>query len=210
MHFSYTILLILITVAVSLYAYEKRDFMDKLLFKPYAVAQSPKEYYRFITSAFIHLDFLHLLFNMMVLYMFGELLEKTFAYRYEHKGLYYFALLYFGGALFSHLPVYFKHRNDPYYASLGASGATSAVVFAFIGLFPVESQMGFFFLPIRLPAIVFGVLYLVLEYYLSKRGGTNIGHDAHIGGAIFGLVFVMAIDPDNFHEFIDQIQHWGR
>lgn len=209
MHFSYTIFLIVITVIVSLYAYEKRDLFDKLVFRPYDVVRSPREYYRVLSHAFIHVDFLHLLFNMMVLYMFGELAEKIFVSWYLQKGLYYFVLLYFGGALFGCLPGMIKHRNNPNYSSAGASGATSAVVFAIIGLFPTEGGMGFLFIPVYLPPIVFGIVYLLMEYFLSKRGGTNIGHDAHIYGALYGFAFVMLIDTDNFKHFVDAIRHWA-
>lgn len=209
MHFSYTILLIIITVLVSFYAYERRDLMDKLLHKPYAVAQSPREFYRLLSHAFIHADLLHLIFNMMVLYYAGTGLEEYFVAVYGRKGLYYFVLLYFGGALFSCLPSQVKHRANPYYSSLGASGAVAALLFAVIALAPITSQMGLLFLPVRMPGIVFGAVYLLAEYYLSKRGNTNIAHDAHIYGALYGFAFIMLIDSDNFYNFIDQIKNWG-
>lgn len=210
MHFSYTILLIIVTVGVSLYAYEKRDLFEKLAYKPYLVATGPKEYYRLLSHAFVHADLIHLLFNMMVLYYCGETLEKYFALYYGKKGLYYFVLLYFGGALFSCLPSQAKYRNEPFYSSIGASGATSALLFAIIALAPTAGNISFFFIPVPMPPIVFGVIYLALEYYLSKRGGTNIAHDAHIYGALFGLGFIFLIDSDNFYNFIDQVKHWRR
>lgn len=209
MHFSYTLLLIVVTVAISLYAYENRNLLERLSHKPYAVAHSRSEYHRLLSHAFVHADLIHLLFNMMVLYYFGEFLEAHFAQDYGQKGLYYFVLLYFGGALFSCIPSQVRQRNNPHYSSIGASGATSALVFAMIGLYPTESSMGFLFIPVRMPSIVFGVIYLALEYFLSKRGGTNIAHDAHIFGALYGFAFVMLIDKDNFQHFIYQLQHWG-
>jgi membrane associated rhomboid family serine protease len=145
---------------------------------------------------------------MIVLYWFGEPLERYFAASYGQKGLYYFVLLYFGGALFSCLPSQAKHSKNPYYSSIGASGATSALVFAYIALSPTV-PFEFLFLPgVKLPAIIYGGIILVAEYYLSKRGGTNIAHDAHIYGALYGFAFIMLIDTENFHEFIYHIQHW--
>lgn len=209
MHFSYTLLILLVTCGVSFFAYEKRDWFERLSYRPYAIKHGKGEYFRFLTYAFVHADLIHLVFNMMVLYYFGQLLEQYFQIRYEGVGLYYYMLLYFGGALFATLPALYKHKDNFMYSSVGASGATSALVFSFIALFPVE-PLGLMFVPVRLPAIVFGIIILIAEYYLSKRGGTNIAHDAHIYGSIYGFVFTMLIDKENFSNFLEQVQSIGQ
>lgn len=205
MTFSYTLLLLGVTVAVSFYAYDNRSWFEKLSFRPYSIKHNRGEAYRFLSYAFVHADLLHLVFNMMVLYMFGELLERHFYLVYGKLGLYYFILLYFGGALFATIPGFIKHRNNIVYTVVGASGATSALVFSYIALEPVN-KLGLFFLP-GIPAIVFGILILISEYYLSKRGGTNIAHDAHIYGSIYGFLFTLLIDRDNFSQFILKLEH---
>jgi len=205
-HFSYTILLISVTSLISFYVYENRSWFDRLSFRPYDIKRNKGEAYRFITHAFVHADFIHLMFNMMVLYMFGDLLEKYFFDMYGAKGLYYYVLLYFGGALFGTLPAFGKHRDNIMYTSVGASGATTALVFSYIAFFPTH-KLGLMFSPIQLPAIVFGVLILVAEYYLNKRGGTNIAHDAHIYGALYGFAFTLLLDREIFSHFINELKH---
>lgn len=206
MNLTFTIFLILITVGVSFYAYDNRQWMDRLIFSPYAIKQNKKEWYRIITHAFIHADIFHLLFNMMVMYSFGEAMEYYFKFTFGSKGLYYYCLLYFGGVAFAVLPSMVKHSNNPFYASLGASGGTSALLFAFIALRPFEEGPRFMFFSVPMPSIVFGILFLVIEYLLMKRGGTNVAHNAHIFGALFGFCFTLLIDLDNFNAFIIQLQ----
>ena len=206
MHFSYTILLITITSLISFYAYDNRSWFDRLSFRPYEIKRNKGEAFRFISHAFIHADFVHLLFNMLVLYMFGELLERYFFDMYGQKGLYYYVLLYFGGALFGTLPAMAKHKDNIMYTSVGASGATTALVFSYIAFFPTH-RLGLMFIPIQLPAIIFGVLILIAEYYLGKRGNTNIAHDAHIYGALYGFAFTLLLDHEILSNFINQLKH---
>lgn len=205
MTFSYTLLLVVITSAVSLYAYENRTWFERLEFRPYRIKHGRGEQYRFLSYAFVHADFMHLLFNMFVLYMFGNLIEGELVYLYGNKGLYYYILLYFGGTLFAAIPSMVKHKDNVFYAVIGASGATSALVFSFIALHPM-SGLSPVFLNIPIPAIYYGAIILLAEYFLSKRGGTNIAHDAHIYGAIYGFVFTLLIERNNFNQFIHEIQ----
>jgi membrane associated rhomboid family serine protease len=142
---------------------------------------------------------------MFVLYNFGEIIEATFKDRYGPIGLYYFVLLYFGGILFGALPGFAKHRDNIMYTSIGASGATTGLVFSFIAMAPFE-KLSLMFLP-GLPAIVFGILILAAEYYLSKRGGTNIAHDAHIYGALYGFAFTLFLDKEIMTNFITQLKN---
>lgn len=202
---SYTNLIILVTVVVSLIAYERRNLFVMLSFQPYFIKRNPKEAIRFITCAFVHADIFHLFFNMYVLYAFGNPLEIFFKQHFEAKGIFIYSLLYFGGALFSGLPGFAKHKDNIAYMAIGASGAVAALVFSFIVLEP-SAGMGLIFLPIYIPALFFGLIYLAVEYFLDKRGGSRIAHDAHFWGAIFGIVFTLLIDTDFARGFIQEVQ----
>ncbi len=203
-------------VILSLAAFRNPALLSKLLFNPYQVVQR-REYYRIITHAFIHANFIHLLFNMYVLYQFGGLIESIFTnadvfhrlfpgmeFWGRPRGYLYFILLYFGGLIFATLPAIRKHANDPGYNSLGASGAVSAVVMAVILLLPTMS-LRLFFIPIDIPAFIIGIAYLGYEYYMSRRGQTRIAHDAHFFGAIFGLVLLLVIKPAFGLRFLELI-----
>jgi membrane associated rhomboid family serine protease len=112
--------------------------------------------------------------------------------------------LYIGGLILSIIPAYGKNKNDVFYNSVGASGAISAVLFSSIILYPA-GKVSLFFIPIGIPSPIFGVLYLAYEYYMSKRVKDNIGHDAHFWGAVFGVVYIIAIKPQFAISFLQQI-----
>jgi membrane associated rhomboid family serine protease len=139
-----------------------------------------------------------------VFYSFGGLVEKGYGYYFGSKYILYYLLLYFGALLVSILPSYGKHRNDVFYNAVGSSGAISAVVFAAILLDP-KMKVFLFFIPIGIPAVAFGFLYLAYEYYMSKRGRDNIGHDAHFWGALFGIIFTLAAKPAIATAFLQQL-----
>ena len=172
--------------------------------RPYAVKHG-RQWYRFITSGFIHANWPHLLINMYVLYSFGQLVYIYYDHFFEIKTILYFSLLYLGGIIISDLPTYFKHQDDSWYMSLGASGAVSALVFASILLSPT-SGIGFIFIPVRIPAYIFGVLYLAYSHYMSLKGGDNINHSAHFTGAIFGIVYTLLLHPQFGIDFINEIR----
>ena len=209
-----TYLIIAATALISFYAFDRKSLMGKMLLNPYDIIHHQK-WYRMFTHGLIHADFMHLFFNLYVLYMFGVQgqntysffsVEPAFIHHFEAKGYLYFFLLYVGGLLFSSIYTVYKHKDNPHYNALGASGAVSGIVFAFIVLNPT-SKLGIIFLPqdFFLPAYIFGPLMLASEYYLAKRGGTNIGHDAHISGAIFGLIFVALLDYNYYINFFKAI-----
>ncbi len=213
---SFTNIIIGINVILSVIAFQNRDFLSKMLFNPYQVVHR-KEYYRVVTHAFIHGDFIHLFFNMYVLYSFGNLIESIFVnpeifgrlfpdleFWGVSNGYLFYILLYLGGILFAVLPAIKKHNNDPSYNSLGASGAVSAVVMAVILLLPTMN-LRLFFVPIDIPAFILGAAYLGYEYYMSKKGRTGIAHDAHFWGAIYGLVLLLVLRPSFGLYFISQI-----
>lgn len=187
---SITILLIIITVIVSLIAFGSRKLMDDLIYYP-AVIHSKKQYYRFVTYGFIHADLMHLIFNMYAFYLFGEYMEKAFMALFgDTQGLVFYVLMYLLALIASVIPDYAKYKNNYQYRSLGASGAVSAVVFAFIILNPMQG-IGLIFIPFLIPGFLFGFLYLVISFFLSKKGGSVINHNAHIWGAIFGMLFLI-------------------
>jgi membrane associated rhomboid family serine protease len=176
-----------ITIIVTLIAFYNEDFYNKLILQPYNVSKG-KYVYTLITSGFIHADWMHLLFNMMTFYFFAFQLEATL-------GHWQFALLYMVSLILSDLPSVAKHKNDFWYRSLGASGAISAVVFSAI-LFNPLGKMGLIFLPIQIPAVLFGILYLIYCSYASKQGRGNINHDAHLFGALSGIMITVILVPE--------------
>ncbi len=190
--------------------------MDDLIFYAPAIAQR-KQYYRFLSHGFIHADIIHLAFNMIALYSFGEAVEKML---YSHdclfgsKGKLFYIILYVGGLIIASIPDYLRHKNNYNFRSLGASGAVSGVVFAAIALLP-QLPIRFFFIPIDIPGYVFALLYLVISAYLDKRGGGNINHSAHFWGAAFGFIFTFVFgylfgNIDMIENFLRQIQSFGK
>ena len=203
------IILIGLTVAISVYAWSKDELMNSWILEPYRMARSDGQWYRLLTSGFLHADWAHLLFNMFAFYSFGPVVLRTLVEGYgEGAGLGLFLLLYLGGIIISDLPTYFRHRNDPSYRSLGASGGVSSVLFASILLFPVNNNGGgiiIFPIPRPIQPFVFGILYLAYSWYMGRRRGDNINHDAHFYGALYGVVLLLALMPAAAPEFVSQI-----
>jgi membrane associated rhomboid family serine protease len=197
-----TFIIIGATVLVSFLAFQNHDLMDKLQFNAAKVVHQ-KQYYRLVSHAFIHANWSHLLVNMFVLYFFGPSIEQYFGYYFAGRATAYFLLLYFGGILASNIWSLIKHQNNYYYNAVGASGAVSAILFAFIFLNPWEKLYFFGILPI--PGILFAVGYLIYSYQMSKKSTDNVAHDAHILGAIFGFMFPIVLKPQLFTHFIDQL-----
>ena len=167
-----------------------------------------KEIWLLFTHAFIHADFLHLFFNMYVLYMFGPYLEIYFN-NHAALGEFTFLIFYVSAAMFATIPSLYKHGNNPNYLSLGASGAISAIVFSYIVLNPLK-ELGIVLLPgIWIPGFIFGILYILAENYMAKKKYTNIAHDAHICGSIFGILFIMFFDFNNAKNFFEAITNYA-
>lgn len=182
-----TYFIIAITVVTSLLAWSAlpRLLEDGMLF-PFRVFRENK-WYQLLSSGFLHADMTHLLFNMITLFFFGPVLEQTI-------GGPLFGLLYLSSLVVSSLPTLIRHRDNPNYASLGASGAVEAVIFSFIVFYPFE-PLYLFFIPIGIPAILFGFLFIGYSIYAGKKQGGNINHDAHIAGSAWGLVFTLLTVP---------------
>lgn len=188
-----TIIIIAATVIVSLIAFSNRELFHKLAFSAYSIKHS-KDSYRFLSYALIHADWIHLLVNMMVLYSFGRIVEAYYGFYFGTKGILYYLLLYLGGTALSTLPSYGKHKDNWNYTAVGASGAVSAVLFASI-IFDPMSKIMIFPIPIGIPSILFGPLYLAYSWYMGKKNIDNVGHDVHFWGAIFGFVFTVILKP---------------
>jgi membrane associated rhomboid family serine protease len=192
-----TIAITLLTVLISFLAFNDRNLVNKLIFYPYGMNNNPKEWYRFITHGFIHADYAHLIFNCIALFSFGSNIEREI-------GTPLFVIFYFSALILASLGNYFAKKEWGTYASLGASGAVSAIIFASILRDPWSGIYLYF---IKVPAIVFGVLYLVYTYYMVKKGQDKIDHRAHFDGAIYGIAFILIAMPGTFTRFITLIQH---
>ena len=184
-----TVGLIAINVIVSLLAMNNQDMLSKTLMWPYGVKRY-NQLYRFITSGFIHADYMHLFFNMFTLFFFGKLVEVYFSVYGLGGNLAYLAL-YFIGLVASDIPTYIKQKDNYNYHSLGASGAVSAVVFSAI-VFSTWSSI-YIFGALKMSAFLYAVLYIFYCVYMAKKGGDNINHDAHLWGALFGLGFTISL-----------------
>jgi len=197
-----TIILIVITVAVSFAAFNNAKMMNMLQFNASKIIYK-KEYHRLITHAFVHANWEHLFVNMIVLFSFGQAIEAYFAYNFGNNHILYFFLLYFGGILVSNLYALVKHHKNYFYNAVGASGAVASVLFAAIFFDPWNKIYFFGILPI--PGIIFAALYLVYSYQMSMKQKDNVAHDAHFLGALFGFVFPILLNPTLFEIFIDKL-----
>lgn len=192
---------LILTVVISWQAFQNQALLSRLLLEPYAVKHRG-EFYRLLSHMLVHADFAHLAFNMMTLYFIGSYLEQIWQLQFGlmNTRIYLF-LLYVVGGLCATLWPMIRNQDNPSYRSLGASGAVSAILFAFILWDPTQS-LYLMFIPIPIPAYVFGPLYLAFEYYSMRKGKSGIAHDAHIGGAIFGVLFVLLIAPEKGMQFV--------
>ncbi len=185
-----TLGILLVTCLVSLIGlYGRPTLIEKSLFRPYELVRNNR-YYTLVSSGLVHGSFVHLLFNMLTFYFFGPPLERV-------VGSARFLGLYLVGLILSEARTYLQHRNDPRYASLGASGAVSAVLFASIVIFPNQSIFILPF-PVPIPAPVFAIGYLGYSWYLSRRARDSVNHTAHIDGAVTGLLFVAVLYPQAY------------
>lgn len=197
-----TLLLIIATVIVSIAAFGRKDLQMRWMFNPHTV-YTKDQFYRFVSSGFIHSDYIHLAFNMIALFFFGEAMEKEFN-RYGYAGKILFLLLYVGGIVVSDIPTYFKHRDNPGYNSLGASGGVAAVLFGAILYKPLSSICIYGI--ICLPAFILGTLYLIYSYFSGRNAIDRVNHDAHLFGALFGIAFTVALNPSVVIGFFRQIK----
>ena len=189
-------LIFVITIITTVMAFNNQELLSELILHPYSVARK-KRIYTVITSGLIHGDWMHLAFNMFSYYFFAFQLEKLI-------GHWQFGLLYIASLILSDLPTVYKHRDDYQYRCLGASGAVSAVIFGSI-MYNPTGKMLIMPIPVGIPAIVFGPLYLVYCYYSSKQARDHVNHDAHLYGALSGLIIVIMLNTQVVGHFINEV-----
>ncbi len=185
------VLLIIIaaTAIISFIAFSNRDLFEKYKFNVGAIVRN-REYVRLISAGFLHADLMHLMFNMLTLYFFGPIVVEAF-------GAFGFLIVYFGSILLGNVFSLYLYKNQSWYSAIGASGGVSGILFASIAMIP-DLGIYFFFIPIAIPGYLFGFAYFAYSVYmmLNPRQNDNIGHAAHLGGAFFGLVYAVALQPE--------------
>ncbi|GAB2501573.1 rhomboid family intramembrane serine protease [Pseudoxanthomonas sangjuensis] len=191
-----TFVLIAVTAVVSWLAFNNRKLADRLILWPPAIDRH-RQYDRLLTYGFIHADFSHLLFNMITLFFFGRYIEARML-QFGGNMLVY-PLFYLSALVVSILPTYLKNQKNPNYLSLGASGAVSAVLFAFILLEPWALIFVFF---VPMPAILYAVAYVAYSIWMDRRGGDRINHSAHLAGAAYGVMFMLIMKPEVLGHFL--------
>jgi len=179
------LLIIIVNVLMSLKGFSDRSFFEKYKFNVGAIKNG--EFIRHFSSGFLHADYMHLFFNMWALYIFAPIIIKNF-------GTVIFVLVYFTCLGFSSLYSFYYHKNNNYYSAIGASGAVAGIVFSSILLYP-DMTLIMLPLPIPIPGYIFGVGYLIYSIYGMKNQLGNIGHSAHLGGAITGYVLTLILAP---------------
>ena len=186
---SILLIIIAVTAIISFIAFNNQQLFEKYKFNVGAILQK-KEYIRLLSAGFLHADLMHLLFNMMTLYFFGPIVVQAF-------GEIGFLMVYFGSILLGNIFSLYLYKNQPWYSAIGASGGVSGILFASIAMIPDLGIM-FFFIPIPIPGYIFGFLYFAYSVYmmLNPNQHDNIGHAAHLGGAFFGLVYAIALQPE--------------
>lgn len=190
---SVTLILIAVNAIISLAAlYAVPQLFEKGMMIPYRVVRE-KSWFELISSGFIHAGIGHLFLNMFVLFFFGLILER-------YIGQAQFLVLYFTGLVVSGLPSLYKHKDNPEFATVGASGAVESVLFGYILLFPLD-PIYIMFIPFGIPSIVFGVLFLAYSVYASKGEG-RVNHEAHIAGALWGIVYLVIFVPGTVDHFL--------
>ncbi|TXC76101.1 rhomboid family intramembrane serine protease [Luteibaculum oceani] len=200
------LVLIAVIAVVSFLALRKPELIHKLSFSPYYIVEN-QQWYRFLSHVLVHRSIGHLLINLFVFYTFGKYVLSMFLGLKGAIGELWFYLLLIGAAIFSSVKGFAKHRDNPSYHAVGASGVVSAVLFSFV-LFQPLNSIYLFFIPIPIPAFIFGGLYLAYEYFMDKREGGRIAHDAHFYGAIFGILFTIFLDFRILPQFFKSISEY--
>ena len=199
-----TLLIVAVTAIISIICFQLPGLFNKFDFSPYNVYHK-KEFYRFLSHMFVHADWLHLIINMLVFFSFGRYVERIFegleSSNIIFSGTFFYVLLYFGGGVVASISTLYRHKENPDYASVGASGAVSAILFTSIFFGPLQKVYFYGVLPV--PGIIFGIIYLVYSTYMGRSGRDNINHDAHLWGAIFGFIYPLLLKPSLINHFIN-------
>lgn len=198
------IIIIIVISLISIAGFSQPELIYKYQFNAWQIKHR-KEYLRWISHGFFHADWVHLFVNMYVLYFFGYSIIENFKWSVSLNSNITFLILIFSAFIASSIKSYIKENNNYTYNAIGASGAVSAIVFANILYDPLAMYSFFFIRKPILPAIVFGVLYLVYSGYMSRKNVDNIGHDAHFWGAVYGFVFPVILNPSLLGRFFNQL-----
>lgn len=204
-----TTIIIILTAFISIRAFRDNDLMSKIIFNPPAVKKGG--WYRLFTYGVAHADYTHLIFNMFTLYFFGMDIERVFKLTFGQAiGSVSFIILYISALLVSILPTYIKQKDNASYYGLGASGAVSAIIFAYVLINPMNF-MGIMFIPIMLPAFLFGLIFILISLSLEKSQFGGINHSAHITGGTYGIIYMIVVffvfaDTNLVNSFIAQIR----
>ena len=201
----FTLIIIIITVAVSLLCFSRQEVSAALQFSAYEVWHR-RQWYRMLSYGLVHGGWGHLLFNMITLYCFGRIVEHYFSAAFGSSGPILYVVLYVTALVVSTIGDLIKFRNDPSYCAVGASGAVSAILFAAI-LFEPKMGIYIYLIPVPVPAYIFAPIYLIYCIVMARKNVDNIGHSAHFRGALYGLLFPLLLRPDIFTHFLNQLQH---
>ncbi len=183
-------------------AWKKPELHAKLMLNPHRTIHD-QEYWRLITSGFVHNNPMHLFLNLFTLYFFGTAIERIFTLLYDDTGLVLYMVLFATAVIVANLPTLFKHKNNPNYNSLGASGGVAALVLAFILFDPLRDLCLYAIL--CLPGYILGAIFIVYSIIMGKRGKDNINHDAHLWGAIYGVIFILILRPSTIESFLNAV-----
>ena len=198
-----TLIIIILNVLISMQGFSRPDILEKLKHYPYAEKRN-REWSRLITGTFVHGDWMHLAFNMYALYSFGTALENQFVNIFENtKGRIYYLIVYLVSGLFANLVTYHKHQDQAGFASVGASGSVSGIMFSFIIFYPWVQLLLFYVIPI--PGVLAALLYLAYSTYAARKGQGYIDHTAHFWGAISGFVLTLLMKPSLWNDFISEV-----
>jgi membrane associated rhomboid family serine protease len=201
---SLTLVILGFTVMVSVLAFNDPIYFYKLRHHP-VTEHREKEFYRWVTSSFLHADYFHLALNMFVFWQFGSMVERVFVGNFgELHGRLLFLILYFGSVVAGDIPTFIKHKFNSSYAAVGASGGVAGILFAYMLFCPFCKLYIYAIIPMY--SILAGILSLVYEQWASRNANDNIGHDAHFWGAVFGFIFTALIVPDALSDFFMEIQ----
>lgn len=192
-----------VTALVSMAAWQRDSWMAAMMMSPSRIARHG-EYWRFLSSGFIHADFTHLFFNLFSFYFFGSQLEYIFSVIFPGNGPWVFLVFYLLGIIVADLPTFFKQKHNHYFNSLGASGAVSATIFAGIMFFPTEKI--YLFGIVGIPGIIYAGLFTWYSIEMERRGRDFVNHSAHLYGGLFGVVFVTLTYPQVWISFVQQIK----
>lgn len=205
MDISITLLIIAFTALISVQGFSKYAVIDRL--KHYPVREgSAGEYYRMLTSGFVHADWTHLLVNMFVLYSFGMIIESYIINEFGIvKGRVIYLLLYLLNIILANIPTAIRQRHNPSFSSIGASGAVSGIIFIFILLQPWARLYLFFMIPV--PAIIAGIGYLAYSSWAANQGHGRLDHSAHFAGAISGMLMIILLKKEIISDFLFRLIH---